>query len=116
MRDMQEARDKVVDALWWMRGFAANSEGGSVEHDLARKLLDVNAYLAQVQTGEVRRLGEETAIVMTYGEFERLVDAVRGRPTLEDVKLAVETVDAILAAYRREDERARRDANPEIPF
>lgn len=115
MRDMQEARDKLADALWWMRGFAANGEDGTVVHSLAGKLADVHAYLARVQLGDIRRLGDETAIVMTFAEFERLVDAIRV-PRPEEIKSAVDTVEAVLAAYRREEQRAVRDRNPEIPF
>ena len=107
MRDMQEARDKVADALWWMRGFAASSS--SVVHaDLADKLTEVNSYLQKVQNGQVRRLGDETAVVMTFAEFERLVDAVRV-PRPEEIKIAIDTINAVLADYTREDRRRNQD-------
>ena len=107
MRDMQEARDKVADALWWMRGFAASST--SVVHvDLTDKLTEVNSYLQKVQNGQVRRLGDETAVVMTFAEFERLVDAVRV-PRPEEIKIAIDTINSVLADYTREDRRRNQD-------
>ena len=115
MRDMQEARDKIADGLWWLRGFAAANHGDAVAADLAEKLRSVHAYLADVQCGEVRRLGEETAVVLTYPEFERLIDAVRV-PRPQEIKSAVDTIEAVLAAYSRESKQHARDMNPEIPF
>lgn len=115
MIDMQDARDKLADALWWMKGFAAASADASTERGLVAKLNEVHAYLGDVQQGMVRRLGEETAVVLTFAEFERLVDAVRV-PQLEEIGAAKQTVEPVLAAYQREDQRARRDRNPNIPF
>jgi len=107
---MQDARDKIADALWWMRGFAACST--SILHaDLADKLSEVNGYLLDVQRGRVRRLGDETAVVMTFAEFERLVDAVRV-PRPQEIKLAVDTIEAVLADYRRDEARC----NEDVPF
>ncbi|GEM70982.1 hypothetical protein SAQ01S_07480 [Sphingomonas aquatilis NBRC 16722] len=115
MIDMQDARDKLADALWWMRGFAAAAEGRGTERDIAAKLSDVHAYLGDVQNGRLRRLGEETAIVLTFAEFERLVDAARV-PDAREITSAKQTIEAVLAEYRREDEQARRSRNDQIPF
>lgn len=115
MRTMQDALDKVADALWWARGFAAARDGDTVSPVLADQLRGVHEYLRKVQHGEVRRLGEETAVVMTFPEFERLIDAVRV-PEPREIKAAAETVEAVLAAYRREEQRNRRDRNSDIPF
>lgn len=112
MNDMQEARDRLADALWWMRGYAAAGDRDSVASDLADKLASVHAYLRKVEDGEVRRLGEETAVVMTFAEFERLVDAVRV-PQPQEIKAAAETIEKVLAAYRHEERAA---TNPDLPF
>lgn len=108
---MQEALDRLADALWWMRGYAAAKENGGTEAALVDKLAAVHTYLRRVEHGEVRRLGEETAVVMTFAEFERLVDAVRV-PREPEISAAAETIERVLAAYRDEEMRS----NPDVPF
>lgn len=117
IRDAEIARDKLADALWWLRGFSAAAETGVDEaaHRLAEELSEVREYINALQHGNVRRLGDEKAIVLTYGEFERLVDASRTGAVREDLADAQRTVHEVLNEYRREAEQARK-SNLDLPF
>jgi hypothetical protein len=117
IRDIQGADDALADAIWWFKGFAAarpaSIDEGSGEHvALEGKIREVRAFLTSVNRASIRRLGEETAIVLTFAEFERLVDAVRV-PRPKEIKDAIETVEKVLAEYRMEEHSAR---NLDAPF
>jgi len=109
IRDAEIARDKLADALWWLRGFSAAAETGTdeVAHRLAEELADVREYINELQYGAVRRIGDEKAVVLTYAEFERLVDACRPDAHREDLNLAHTTIRAVLKQYGEEAQRAR---------
>lgn len=117
IRDVEAARDKIADALWWLRGFsAANPENSSIPAGLASDMTEVREYLNLLQHASVRRLGDEKAVVLQYSEFEHLVDASRPGATRDDIAQAATTIRSVLGSYSREAQRARDDANPEIPY
>lgn len=118
IRDIETAREALADALWWFKGFAAarpaSIDEGAGEHlNLERKIGEVRRFLNSVNRASIRRLGEETAIVLSFAEFERLVDAVRV-PRLAETATAIQTIEKVLAEYRAED-AAFRNAD-HIPF
>ncbi|AJA07417.1 hypothetical protein SKP52_02410 [Sphingopyxis fribergensis] len=118
IRDIEAAREALADALWWFKGFAAarpaSIDEGAGEHlDLERKIGEVRNFLTSVNQASIRRMGEETAVVLTFAEFERLVDAVR-IPRLAETQIAIQTIEQVLAEYREEEHAARR--GDEIPF
>lgn len=118
IRDIEQAHAALADAIWWLKGFAAArpsdvDEGAGEHRHMEARLQDVRNWLHSLTTGSFRRLGDERAIVLTYGEFERLVDASRPGSTRADIELAGETVRTVLDAYRDEAMRSR---NLDIPF
>lgn len=118
IRDVEEAREALADAVWWLKGFAAArppsiDEGAGEHRELEAKLGEVRRFLSRINRADVRRLGEETAIVLSFAEFERLVDAVRV-PRLAETVAATQTIEKVLAEYRAEDDAARR--GDDIPF
>lgn len=118
IRDIEAARDAIADAVWWFKGFAAArpasiDEGAGEHRELEAKLGKVRHFLSRINRADVRRLGEETAVVLSFAEFERLVDAVRV-PRLGETAMAIQTIEKVLAEYRAEDEAARR--GDDIPF
>lgn len=117
IRDIEMAREALADALWWFKGFAAarppSIDEGSGEHvALENQIREVRNFLGSINRASIRRLGEETAIVLTFAEFERLVDAVRV-PRPAEMQAAIDTVEAVLAEYRIEEASAR---NLDVPF
>ncbi|QTH19750.1 hypothetical protein HRJ34_15385 [Rhizorhabdus wittichii] len=118
IRDIEQAHAALADAIWWLKGFAAArpasiDEGAGEHRQMEARLQDVRNWLHSLTTGSFRRLGDEKAIVMTYAEFERFVDAARPAATWDDLKLASDTAKTILDAYRDEATRSR---GLEIPF
>ena len=117
MRNLDQAQDALADALWWLKGFAAGQEDGTEARDLSDKLRLVREYLDNIAEGWVRRIGDERAVVVTYAEFERLIDAFpRSLQLDEEQEAGRATVRAVLAKYQLEAREARDRANPEIPF
>lgn len=117
IRDIESADAALADAIWWLKGFAAarpaSVDEGSGEHlSLESKVREVRAFLNSVNRASIRRMGEETAVVLSFAEFERLVDAVRV-PRPKEIKDAIETVEKVLAEYRMEEHSAR---NLDAPF
>lgn len=117
IRNIQAADDALADAIWWFKGFAAARppamDEGSGEHvALEGNLKEVRHFLNSINRASIRRLGEETAIVLTFAEFERLVDAVRV-PRPAEIQAAISTVEAVLSAYQTEEQSAR---NLDAPF
>ncbi|MGR4893381.1 hypothetical protein ACIPPQ_20345 [Sphingopyxis sp. LARHCG72] len=116
--DIETARDKLADAIWWLKGFAAarpaSIDEGAGEHlRLESELTEVRVFLTNINNASIRRMGEETAVVLSFAEFERLVDAVRV-PRLHETQIAIRTIEQVLAQYRDEEKAARR--GDEIPF
>jgi hypothetical protein len=114
IRDIETARDRLADALWWLRGFSAAAVAGpdEVADRLATEISEVREYLNEMQRGSVRRLGDEQAIVLSYAEFEHLVDAARPGAAREDLSLASTTIHKVLAEYAAEKQRANDDKFP----
>lgn len=121
IRDIEAARDALADALWWFKGFAAArppsiDEGAGEHRDLERKIGDVREFLTSINRASIRRMGEETAIVLSFAEFERIADAIRGYNPVERMS-AIQTVETVFAEYSAEEKRHREDQrNPNIPF
>lgn len=121
IRDIEAARDALADSLWWMKGYAAaqtdpSSMGAIEARDMENKIGDVRRFLNEIGHATIRRMGEETAIVLSFSEFERLVDAVRV-PRLAETNIAIQTIENVLAEYRAEEKRHREvRRNPNIPF
>lgn len=117
IRNIEAASEALADAIWWFKGFAAARppamDDGSGEHvALEGQLLEVRQFLHSINRASIRRMGEETAVVLSFAEFERLVDAVRV-PRPAEIQAAANTIEAVLAEYRSEEASAR---NPDIPF
>ena len=116
---VKDADNALADMVWWIKGFCAARPPSVDESDgahltLRDQLGEVRRWLGKVERAEVRRLGEETAIVLRFGEFEQIYDALaHPSGTLEDRLMARHMVKAILAEYQREDASAR---NPDVPF
>lgn len=118
IRDIEAARDALADAVWWLKGFAAArpasiDEGPGEHRDLEAKLGEVSTFLASINRASIRRLGEETAVVLSFAEFERLVDAVR-LPRLAETIAATQVIEQVLAEYQAQDRAARNSSD--IPF
>lgn len=111
IRDIETARDRLADALWWFKGFAAarpaSIDEGAGEHlHLEAALRDVRDLLSRINAGKTRRLGDHTAIVLTYAEFERLVDAVKSPEAAEMVAAGL-VIEKVMKDYRAEHDEAR---------
>ena len=111
IRNIEVANEALADAIWWFKGFAAARppamDEGSGEHvALENKLREVRQFLHSIDRASIRRLGEETAIVLSFAEFERLVDAVRV-PRPAEMQAAIDTIETVLAQYRIEEQSAR---------
>lgn len=121
IKNIEAARDALADSLWWMKGYAAaqtdpSSMGAIEARDMENKIGEVRRFLNEINHATIRRMGEETAIILSFAEFERIVDAVRGY-NAQEMQLANETVEAVLAEYRAEEKRHREaQRNPGIPF
>lgn len=117
IRDIETAREALADAIWWFKGFAAArpasfDEGWGEHLTLENQMREVREFLSSINRASIRRLGEESAIVLTFPEFERIVDAVRV-PRPAEIQAAINTVETVLAEYRHEEQSAR---NPDAPF
>lgn len=122
--DIKQADDRLADAYWWLKGFAESRqsvcgmEGPLGEsNDLALKIMAVRNFLSDVELGRIRRLGEETAIVLTFPEWERICDFLLIKPTDDhELKIAISTARTIQDEYRAQERDWRDSRNPEIPF
>lgn len=117
IRSIDAANEMLADAIWWFKGFAAArppamDEGAGEHVVLESQLREVRLFLDSINRASIRRLGEETAIVLTFAEFERLVDAVRV-PRSAEMQAAINTVEQVLAEYRIEEESSR---SLDVPF
>lgn len=83
IRDQITADDRIADALWFLKGFAAASNSGSsaTAADLADKLNQVRRWINAISSGELRLLGTDERnfyIVLAEHEYEKLFDGVMG--------------------------------------
>lgn len=111
VRDIEHARDMLADALWWLKGFAAaaTSDHDDIVYGLSEGLREVRVWLESLQSGHVRRLGDERAIVLTYPEVETLLDGLREHAPPRHRQIALGTLRAVFDSYQAEA-RAARDA------
>lgn len=121
---IKQADDMLADAYWWLKGFAEARQANCVMGeqpgegaDLARKIQEVRSFLERVNEGRIRRLGEETAIVLTFAEWERFCDFLLIKPDgIEERDIASKTARAIHDQYREQEEQYRLSRMPDAPF
>ncbi|MBK6800321.1 MAG: hypothetical protein IPG83_02220 [Novosphingobium sp.] len=82
IRDQVTADDRIADALWFLKGFAAASSNDSavIAADLSDKLNQVRKWITAISSGELRLIGTDERnfyIVLAEQEYEKLVDGVR---------------------------------------
>lgn len=120
IRDQQTADDRIADALWFLKGFAAaaNSESSYTALDLANALREVRNWINAISSGDLRLIGTDERnfyIVLAEHEYEKLVDGVRSKGGPE-VGIATAIFRQITARVRVEQEELRRRHSPEVPF
>lgn len=121
---IKQADDRLADAFWWLKGFAeARSavcqigDAAGESGDLAGKVQAVRSFLTRIDEGRIRRLGEETAIVLTFAEWERICDFLLIDPdSIEQREIACKTARVIHEEYRAQDQEWRNSNNPDLPF
>lgn len=121
IRDLERAHAPLADAIWRFKGFDAARPPASI-HDgptseagsLALQLREVREFLNDLADGRIRRLGDEKAVVLTYAEFDVLVDSIRPDATERDRKRAERVADVVLNALLDEARDTRNRS--EIPF
>jgi hypothetical protein len=118
IRNIKDADHALADVHWWMKGFiAAQSEANEVAIGLDRKLENVRDFLRDVNAGRIRRLGDETAIVLTFREWERIGDFLMIKPdSIEEGKIASAVFKNVHEEYRQQEEIYRQYQQPEAPF
>lgn len=105
IRDKDQAVASLADAIWWLKGFgaAASSDHEDTVVQLGASLREVRLWIDSIERGSVRRIGDEKAVVLTYGEFETLLDAFLTKPErAHEALLAASTVKRVLEQYNLE--------------
>ncbi len=120
IRDQQTADDRIADALWFLKGFAAaaNSESAETAADLANALREVRNWINAISSGDLRLIGADERnfyIVLAEHEYEKLVDGVRSKDG-PDWEIATELSKQITRALHLEQEEFRHRRSPEVPF
>ena len=120
IRDQQTADDRIADALWFLKGFAAaaNSESADTAADLANALREVRNWINAISSGDLRLIGTDERnfyIVLAEHEYEKLVDGVRSKGG-PDWEIAVELYNQITQRVRVEQDEFRRRRSDEVPF
>lgn len=123
INEAQEAHDALADVLWWMRGYAA-ATSDHVAHGMVDKLLNIQQWIDAVKWAGIRRLGDETAIVVKFSEWEKICDFLiqQQRPT--ELEIAMGVARQVHGEYRKEAEQASEQArqarisseNGDLPF
>ena len=119
IRTVDKAHGVIADMVWWLKGFCAArppsiDEGDGAHLTLRDQLGEVRQWLGRIERAEVRRIGDEQAVVLRYGEFEQIYDGL-AHPggTLEDRAAARTVVKRILSEYQIE---AASERNLDAPF
>lgn len=119
VKTAERAHGVIADMVWWLKGFAAArppsiDEGDGAHLKLRDDLGEVRRWLARIEQGKTRRIGDEQAIVMTYAEFEVIYDGLRRGVNLVERTAARDVVVKVLGQYQRECIDARNC--DELPF
>ena len=119
VKTAERAHGVIADMVWWLKGFAAArppsiDEGDGAHLKLRDDLGEVRQWLARIEQGKTRRIGDEQAIVLTYAEFEVIYDGLRREVGLEERLAARDVVVKVLKEYQREQIDAR--TCNELPF
>jgi hypothetical protein len=126
---IETATASLADAIWWFKGFSAGTDSPSDSCQaagLAEQLRQVREWLERIEEGKARllvdsetrrpRWREGGIVAMSYADFERILDGLKGNPSEQDRALALETMAKILAEWNAEDEAISRERNDDIPF
>ena len=118
--DQVMASDRLADALWFLRGFAASKgdEHGEIAKDLSNQLISVRCWLNDIGNGAVRLLGEDESefrVVLGEGEYERLVEAINS-PQAEEIEIAKSIIRQISPRFDEERKNFLNRKNREFPF
>jgi hypothetical protein len=114
--DIKDACDRLADIIWWHKGFNAACREEE-RNDVGERAREVRSFLDRVSEGDVRRLGEETVIVLKFHEWEAITDFLLMRPAgASERAVAISTVQKIHQQYQDEDRLWRESKNPDIPF
>ena len=120
IKNIKDADDALADAHWWMKGFIAAqslSEPNQVAITLDRNLQNVRNFLADVDAGRIRRLGDETAIVLTFHEWDQIGDALMQKPdSIREREMASAVFKKVHQEYCQQEEHFRQSQRPDAPF
>jgi hypothetical protein len=120
VKNIKDADDALADAHWWMKGFIAAqplSEPNNVAIDLSRNIRNVRDFLIDLNAGRIRRLGDETAIVLTFREWEQIGDFLMIKPdSIEERDIASAVFKNVHEEYRQQEEFYRLYQRPDAPF
>lgn len=120
IRDQQTAEDRIADALWFLKGFAAaaSNEGADTALELANGLREIRRWIHAISSGDLRLIGTDErnfCIVLAEHEYEKLVDGVRSKDA-RDIAIATELSKQITQRVQVEQEEFRNRHSPEVPF
>lgn len=120
VKNIKDADDALADAHWWMKGFIAAQSSlhpNQIAITLDRKLQNVRNFLLDVGAGRVRRLGDETAIVLTFHEWEQIGDALMQKPdSIREREIASAVFKKVHEEYRQQEDDFRQSQRPDAPF
>lgn len=121
IRDQQTADDRIADALWFLKGFAAaaNSDSAETAGDLARALNEVRQWINAISSGDLRLIGTDERnfyIVLAEHEYEKLIDGLRSGVGAEDHAIAVALNSRIVEQFRAEQKAFVNRRVGEVPF
>ncbi|MFZ5743434.1 MAG: hypothetical protein ACOY7T_03005 [Pseudomonadota bacterium] len=117
-----DADDRIADAIWFFKGMAAaarDEDTASQVNALAESLGEVRRWMADIGDGDQRLLGRhegDLRVILAEHEFEKMVDAIRGKPTQEDINLALPLIGPICEQLNFERKRFAGRYDPEVPF
>ena len=120
MSDPTTADDRLADAIWWFKGFAAAhpaEERGEVAA-MAENLRHIRLWLGSLEIGDRRLLGQNEftfACVLTECELEVIIDGLRSTDG-PSMLAALEKTQAIYKQFDGERRALLNSRNLEIPF
>jgi hypothetical protein len=120
IRSIKDADDALADAHWWMKGFIAAksmTEPNQVAITLDSNLQNVRNFLLDLNAGRIRRLGDETAIVLTFHEWEQIGDALLQKPdSILEREIASGVFKKVHDQYREQEKFFRQSQRGDAPF
>ena len=120
VKNIKDADDAIADVHWWMKGFIAAqplSEPNQVAITLDRNLQNVRNFLLDLNAGRIRRLGDETAIVLTFREWEQIGDFLMIKPdSIDERVIASAAFKKVHDEYLAQEDAFRQSQRPDLPF